>query len=322
MSSTFEKLTHLQKALAEGPATAQQLCLATGCNIRSLYRHLEALEAQGVPIRKVKGEGKERRYYIERNTPSVPAALLQGLQKMQKELTAGGNHRHAKIIPSVLAYLQPEKPQGLIPEAITLDSRFELDHGPLSEFASSEDKVEKLLAAIHAGKVLQLDYAHRDGSIEKIAFMPWHVVLRVGRVYLLGAREGKTQTESLVVSRIRMLAATSRFFARPEDFSVAEYYKHCFGQWVPRQKGQKPLSIILVPRDSWGKLLFQESHFNPPARIREERNGECRVELRLYDTPDLRKWLLSLMPEIEVLEPVELRAELRALATSIASSLS
>jgi len=320
MSTTYEKLNRLKTRLQAGPATVQELCASTGCNTRTLYRHLEALENDGVGLRKIKGDGRERRYYIEPEVPAVPPVLLQGLQKMQKELASGGNHRHAKIIPSVLNYLQPEKPIGTVPEAITLDPCFELDHGPLSEFASSEDKVEKLLIAIHARKVLNLAYAHRDGNIEKIDFQPWHVVLRVGRLYLLGAREGKSTVESLVVSRIKMSTATSRYFVRPE-FDVREYYRYCFGQWVPRQKGVKPLQIVLAPRDAWGQILFSESNFNPPAKIRTTREG-VRIELKLYDTPDLRKWLLGLIPEIDVLEPISLREALRQQAKEIVASLS
>lgn len=320
MSSTYEKLNRLKTRLAAGPATVQELCVSTGCNARTVYRHLEALEAGNSGLRKVKGDGKTRRYFLEQSTPAVPPALVQGLQKMQKELAAGGNHRHAKLVPAVLSYLKPETPLGTVPEAISLDSRFELDHGPLSEFASSEDRVEKLLAAIHSGQTLALSYEHRDGSLERVDFQPYHVVLRVGRLYLLGVREGKTTVESLVVRRIRMTATTPRFFHRP-DFDVKEYYKYCFGQWVPRQKGVKPLSIVLAPRDSWGRLLFSESHFNPPAKTRTTREGEERVELKLYDTPDLRKWLISLMPEVEVLEPMELRQALRATAKEILASL-
>lgn len=312
MSTTYDKLNRLKECLASGPVTVQELCVSTGCNQRTLYRHLESLEAANCGLRKQKAEGKVCRYFIEASAPSVPPALVSGLQKMQKELAFGGNHRHAKIIPSVLAYLQPEKPAGTLPEAITLDSRFELDHGPLSEYASSADKVERLLAAVHTGKVLSIQYEHRDGSMERIEFQPYHVVLRVGRLYLLGAREGKNTVECLVVGRVKMSTATARFFTRP-DFDVQEYYKYCFGQWVPRQKGEKPLTIVLAPRNAWGRLLFAESHFNPPAKIRDTREG-VRVELKLYNTPDLRKWLLGLMPEVEVLEPAGLRQELRKLA--------
>ena len=319
MSSTYEKLKRLKIRLQAGPATAQELCASTGANLRTLYRHLEALEAEGCGLRKVKGEGKVRRYYLEPEVPTVPPVLLQGLRKMQKELVQGGNHRHAKLVPAVLQYLEPGAPAGLVPEAITLDAAFALDHGPLSEYDSSSDKVEKLLTAIHRGQTLALQYAHRDGGVERFEFQPCRVVLRVGRLYLLGSRVGKVTVESLVVSRIKMMTTTPVFFPVPE-LDVTEYYKHCFGQWVPRQKGVKPLSLVLYSKESWVRLLFAESHFNPPAKVRPEGEG-CRVELKLYDTPDLRKWLLSLLPEVQVLEPSDLRAELKATAQQIVKSL-
>lgn len=318
MSSTYEKLNRLKIRLSQGPATIQELCTSTGCNIRSVYRHLEALEADNCGLRKTQS-GRIRRYYLEQNTPSVPDSLVQGLQKMQKELASGGNHRHAKIIPTVLSYLQSEKPKDTVPEAISLDPFFELDHGPLSEYSPSSTKVEKLLSAIHTGKVLWITYGHRDGTTEKIEFQPWHVVLRVGRLYLLGCRSGQSEVESLVVSRIQLMVASGSFFMRP-DFDVREHYKFCFGQWVPRQKGVRPLNIVLAPRDSWGQILFSESNFNPPAKIRNTRDG-VRIELKLYNTPDLRKWLISLLPEVQVLEPQELRQALKKQIEDMRQSL-
>jgi len=58
MSTTYEKLNRLKTRLQAGPATVQELCASTGCNTRTLYRHLEALENDGVGLRKIKGDGR------------------------------------------------------------------------------------------------------------------------------------------------------------------------------------------------------------------------------------------------------------------------
>lgn len=35
------------------------------------------------------------------------------------------------------------------------------------------------------------------------------------------------------------------------------------------------------------------------------------VELSIYDTPDLEGWLLSVLPDVKILEPESLKANLR-----------
>ena len=45
------------------------------------------------------------------------------------------------------------------------------------------------------------------------------------------------------------------------------------------------------------------------------------AEFTLYDSPDLRSWLLSILPNIKIQEPAALKAELKELVTKSLEAL-
>ena len=112
-----------------------------------------------------------------------------------------------------------------------------------------------------------------------------------------------------MVKRIRQESLMQEFF-KPQEIDVQNFYKYCYGKWVGDSEKTVILKLLLLVKEPWLESQFRESHFNPPAKIKKQKNHST-IELNLYDSPDLRKWIIGLLPDIEIIEPVLFKEEIK-----------
>ena len=67
--------------------------------------------------------------------------------------------------------------------------------------------------------------------------------------------------------------------------------------------------VLMEVKAFWLQTQFREAHFNPAVKIRKQQ--PFTVEMHIYDTPDFEGWLLSILPQVKILEPSSLKENLR-----------
>jgi hypothetical protein len=147
------------------------------------------------------------------------------------------------------------------------------------------------------------------------------LVLRVGVLYLIGCHaplhrpedqnvSGRTSGDrlpiSLRVSRILQVSMGTGTFEPLSKSRLDNYYRHCFGQW--HEENKPPVEVVLRARVHWMKRFLKETRFEPKGKY-DAATGTLSVQL--IATPDLKAWLQGLMPDLEVVAPTDLRAELK-----------
>jgi predicted DNA-binding transcriptional regulator YafY len=177
-------------------------------------------------------------------------------------------------------------------------------------------KIELIISAIRSVEVLELTYTHRDGRQEELNFLPALLVLRMGKLYVLGRQEvaeGKlVKYQPLVLRRIQFVGGrTKRYYDRVK-LTPKDAYKFCFGQYVPTGDAS-PLEITLKSKSPRIAQLFKESNFHPKAQV-STAGESTTIKLKLYNTPDLQNWLLGHAEEVQVESPKELKDALKAKA--------
>lgn len=295
------------------PATVEELANYMDCNTRTIFRFLKDLSKENSSLRKIKNPGQPRRFFIEQTKNNVNAPLIRSLRKLHKELTDHAEIRYTKVINKAIDALEGKTPEtDCAPEAISLDPDFIIDHGPFSEYDISEARIERYLTAIKKGQCMKVHYMQgSSGEIQKLEIRPLKLILRMGTLYLAYSTE-KTKNvkpKLLVVKRIRQESLMQEFF-KPQEIDVQNFYKYCYGKWVGDSEKTVILKLLLLVKEPWLESQFRESHFNPPAKIKKQKNHST-IELNLYDSPDLRKWIIGLLPDIEIIEPVLFKEEIK-----------
>lgn len=323
MASTYEKLTRLKLRLATTPATVEELARYMDCNSRTIFRFLKDLEIENCGLRKIKNQGTPRRFFIEQSKSNVNTALIRSLEKLHKEVASNAEIRYTKVIRKAIDTLQGTVPeQEPAPEAISLDPDFVIDHGPFSEYNISETRIERYLMAIKKRQCMRIQYTQgSSGESQKLEIQPLKLILRMGTLYLAYSTESakKAKPKLLVVKRIVQESLLQEFF-QPQEIDVQNFYKYCYGKWAGDFETNTLLKLVLIIREPWLVAIFKETNFNPPVKIKKSK-GNTFVELQLFDTPDLRKWIIGLLPEIEILEPLSFKEEIKKHLQSVIKNI-
>lgn len=323
MASTYEKLNRLKLRLMTSSATVEELASYMDCNIRTIFRFLNDLAKENSGLRKIKNPGQPRRFRIEATKSNANTPLVRSLKKIHKELTDHAEIRYTKVINKTIDLLEGKSTEpDSAPEAISLDPDFIIDHGPFSEYDISEARIERYLTAIKKCQCMKIQYKQgSSGEIQKLEIWPLKLILRMGTLYLAYSTE-KTKSAKpklLVVKRIIQESVLQNFFT-PQEVDVNSFYKYCYGKWVGDSEETKAIKLVLLVKEPWLETQFRESHFNPPVKIKKNKNQSI-IELNLYNSPDLRKWIIGLLPEIEILEPASFRDEIKKIVQVSLKSL-
>jgi predicted DNA-binding transcriptional regulator YafY len=107
---------------------------------------------------------------------------------------------------------------------------------------------------------------------------------------------------TFALSRFRCITATGRTFARPANFRPETYAREAFG--IVRGDEMMRVTLLFEPKLA---VYITERDWHPTQQFHMRRDG--RVEMRMETTgrKELIRWVLSWMPDVQVLTPKSLR---------------
>jgi predicted DNA-binding transcriptional regulator YafY len=310
-------LTILMILQTRGRTSAETLAEELEVSVRTVYRDIDQLSAAGVPVYAETGRNggfalldgwKTRLNGL--TAPEARALFFSGLPGPAYELGLGDEAAAAEL--KLLAAL----PADWQAEARRMSSRFHLDPHGWFQVGHKPEYLKLVADAVWSETRIEIRYESwidtRDRVIE-----PLGLVLKGGIWYVVAQRDGNIRTYRL--SQILGLTNTGEKFVRPRDFDLP-------GHWVEATKA------------------FQRDIYTGTARVRASELGRRRLKAiseivrdavnaaEIY--PDAEGWavlevpieevgwatreMIKIGPEIEVLDPPELRERLRDAAFSLA----
>ena len=159
-----------------------------------------------------------------------------------------------------------------------------------------------VVQSIHGCQQLAAVYQRFDGQVKDYRLEPHHLVGYHGNWYVLATNAAKDRTETFALSRFRSVAPNGGRFVRPADFDPREVIKDGFGI----SRGEHPLAVRLRFSQRVATYL-KERLWHPSQTIRERSDGSIDLAFTTTGRQELVRWILSWMPEVEVLGPVDLR---------------
>ncbi len=166
---------------------------------------------------------------------------------------------------------------------------------------------ENLSVIIHSIKnrlKINFDYEKFwEDEISNRSVEPYALKEFKSRWYLISKDQKDNKIKSFALDRMTNLSVSQLKFIYPKDFSVDEYYKHCFGIISP--DNHKLKEVILAFNPVQGKYI-KTMPLHESQEILEDTEHGLKIRLKLYLTYDFLMEILSHGDAVQVISPTEL----------------
>ncbi|MDT0302564.1 helix-turn-helix transcriptional regulator [Streptomonospora wellingtoniae] len=303
-----------------GRMTAAELASALEVSERTIYRDTEALSGAGIPLYADRGAGGGYRLldgYRTRLTGltagEADALLLTGLPETAAQLGLGAEMAAADL--KLLAALPEQQRE----RAERVRSRFHLDAPGWWRTAEETPHLSAIAGAVWEQNTVDAAYRRWDGTEVRRRLDPLGVVLKGGTWYFLArphrdghrpAHAGPLRPRTFRVSRVCGLQVHDDVFERPADFDLAASW----AQWSREFEESRHRLRTRVRLTRRGLELMRALSSPITAAgadgLEPGADGWCEAELPVESVAMATSEFAAYGPEIEVLEPAELRSAL------------
>ncbi|MEU4394412.1 WYL domain-containing protein [Kribbella sp. NPDC023855] len=299
--------------------TARELADELEVSLRTIYRDVEALAAAGVPVYADQGRAGGYRLvdgYRTKltglNEGEAAALFLVGMPGPAAALGLTEQTSAAEL--KLLAALAPDQRD----RAGRLKNRFHLDMPAWYRDAEDSPYLSSVASAVMEDRRIKVLYRRWEAPREvERTLEPYGLVLKNGSWYVVAATRGGVRTYR--VSNILQLAPTDEAFTRPADFDLAGFWQ----AHLDRFERQRFVGEALV-RISAG-LVARLSDLSAAPLLKAIADtgaepavdGSITVALPIESPGHAAQQLIRYGKALEVLEPPELRAELKRLAEEV-----
>ena len=302
-----------------GRATAPELAEALEVSVRTVHRDIAALQAAGVPLWTEPGPRGGVRLVEGWRMPGAgltaeeaAALFLTGVPGAAAELGLGAVMATAQV--KLLETLPPE----LHARASRVRERFHLDAPGWFQRTEPLPHLAVVAEGVWGERRLEVAYG-RGPDVRPRRLDPLGLVLKSGTWYLVAATGGTPRTYRL--GRITAATVLDERFERPPGFDLAAWWERS-----SREFDRSILRLDVRLRLGPGAVRVA-AHALPGVPVAEvlaaagppDEHGWWEVTLPLESEEVARSQLVALAPDVEVLEPVSLRAALRDAGLALAA---
>lgn len=281
----------------------------------AVRRHLQALSEQlrGLVVAEKDGKSQRYRFVWPRQEQSDGATVLALELARTALVSLRGSNLDARLADLVLDH------QRRTPGALTLDlarvlhARTRVDRA-LGSRGMDADAVDQIVRGIIDRRQLTFEYSHFGGKHARVVLEPWTLVPSDEGLFCYGKCVDSSVESHLDTRRLYKVARMQRvrrgaetFMYPPADvYQPSEVFRHCFGVFLP-DEGTEPQNVVLRLGPRWHAFLTHEPLHPSQGELIHLPDGQIQVEMRVYLTLDLERWLRGLGQEVQVVAPQVLR---------------
>lgn len=298
-----------------GRLTAEALAREFEVSVRTIYRDIDALSAAGIPLYGDSGPNGGYQLldgYRTRLTglgsDEAEALMLIGLPQVAASLGLGTAASRAR--DKLLAAL----PGDAGDEAERIAARFHLDALDWYRSTRPVPFLPEVARAVLDRRAVRMTYqswrARREWQVD-----PWGVVLKAGNWYLVGLGAGKTR--SFNVADIHALEVSEATVTVPANFDLATWWDTYIARFEERLRPGRA-RLRASPRGIERlRLLGPFAGIAIAAARAPDPEGWIELVLPIETIASAAPMMLGIGPEIDILDPPELREAVRELASEV-----
>lgn len=309
-----ERMILLPLKLAERPHTKQELVKICDVDAKTIARDINALTPH-YPIDSEK-EGREVRYFFmegyQYTPPNFTPAELATLLLAQRSIAATGLTSFGTALAGygelLLQKVRSALPQSLRDKLDALSTIYGTAQVPAKDYAPHAMTIDQLTTAAMERRRVRMRYytlhsnktSERDFDPYAVYFDPDGATLKV-----IGHDHQSGEIRPFSIDHLRHLQLLPERFVRPADWDLHNFLtKYCFNGFHG-----EPLTVRLRAQGATARV-FAERQFHPTQRPIERTSDSTTIEMTVARGRGLVRFILSWMPDVEVLDPPELRQEI------------
>ncbi|MBR5593561.1 MAG: WYL domain-containing protein [Bacteroidaceae bacterium] len=177
------------------------------------------------------------------------------------------------------------------------------------EIPCGTEYLQTVIEAMQKSKELIVDYQRFYGRRETFNIQPYAIKVYHQRWYVVGYIKELGGIRNIALDRTLEMNLSDISFTLPQNFNAEKYYANTVGIYVNEE-----LNPVKVKIRAYG-VQIEYLRSLPLHRSQKEsasKYGEfCDFEYKLCLTPELSTHILAMGENVEVLEPVELREEIK-----------
>jgi predicted DNA-binding transcriptional regulator YafY len=303
---------------SRGGLTARELARELEVSVRTIHRDVEELSTAGVPIFAERGplggirlvDGYRTRL-TGMTADEAEALFLSGLPGPAAQLGLGTVVAAAQL--KVMAALPPE----LRSRASRLVQRFHLDPAGWFQVSEPVPHLATLATAVWESRAVAIAYRRGDEVVER-TIGPVGIVLKGGIWYVIALVDGQIRTYR--ASRVAEATPLDEAVERPEEFDLAAYWAESSAAYE-RDAATVTVDVRIAEDRLWRvRSVFGEAAVEAAERsIDPDRPGQVRLRMTLSYPDEVPGLLLAVGPNLEVIEPVDIRERVIRLAELVAA---
>ncbi|MDB5073966.1 MAG: Helix-turn-helix type 11 domain protein [Chloroflexi bacterium] len=301
---------------AQARITARELARRLDVSERTIHRDMTALSAAGIPVVAERGGGggwsllEDYRTDLTGLTAGEARSLF--LATPARLLADLGLHRESE---AAFIKLLAALPSAARRDAEYVRQRIYVDAAGWQQTDSATPSLATLQEAVWRERKLSLSYQRSDGSVVERMVDPLGLVAKGKAWYLVAAVEGEIR--SYRASRVQDATVTDQPCVRPPDFDLSAYWDASAArltEGLPRYPVIVSADPAILPRMRFSERYVRIERIEAP-----DGEGWATVSLACQGRTEACGYVLSFGPQIEVLEPPELREQVLEAAQGILS---
>lgn len=316
-----ERLIRILFLLAERPHSQRELAQLFDVDSVTIRRNLNELSRHYFILDEMERREKIYRFgdHYEFRPPNLTPGELATLLLAQQAIGATGLTAFGTPFGRY-GYTLLDKVRAALPRALrnkldTLANIFGSATIPAKDYSTFTNQIDRLTNAAMNNHRIRMRYRTlHSGKTKERLFDPYTVYFDPDGATLkvIGFDHERQAIIPFSVDHIEWLQETGETFVRPADFTLQEFLtKYCFNGIHG-----EPLTVRLRARRTTARV-FAERQFHPSqqeiARTTDQQGNveTITMEMTVARGRGLERFILSWLPDVEVLEPVELRQRLR-----------
>lgn len=307
----MSKISHLLEMIItlqyKGLTTASELAETLEVDKKTIYRYINSLNKANIPVYTKKG--RYGGFYIDQEFYMKPSKLseeeLQALLMATKILTEENGFIAEKSLQSAVSKIKSMCIND-DDELKCLNDNGCFKIGEIGNLQGMEDKISKINYAINRGRTVSINYFSinkNNLTVRKVD--PYTLLFREGAWYIIGYCHMNDTIETFKLSRIKTIKATNEIYMIPHTFSLKDYLNNNWGVF----RGKK--TKVVIKFDKSISEFIKDGRWHISQQIEELEDGDVLLSMYLDDTDELKKWIIGIGKDAEVLEPKSLREEIK-----------
>ncbi len=303
LATRTARLREIESLLLLAPEglTAIELADDLGVDRRTVYRDVEFLCDQGVPVWQENGRfGINRSRYLASIRLSFQEAMALVLAGLLLSRTVEDRNPH------VMAALR--KLASTLPKPLSNHLQRAADRVDQRETSGQGAVLEAVAEGWGTGQQVKIGYrSPRSGVLRQRIICPYALEPTPSGIYVIGHDSWSDEIRTFKLDRLESAAVLKKKFTIPEDFDLEA--RLASGWRIMAGDEVNEVVLRFAPEVN---AQVRERQWHPSQTLEATPTGGCLLRVQVAEPLEMKPWIRSWGAQVEVLAPGWLRADLAA----------